>query len=1059
MYEKSDVLFYLKVLVSGNKIQYTLSLMNKLFKTKITLFLICCISIVMLQKLNISYLPKEKQVSFSIIYQSLNTSPEQTEQDATSIIENFFSQARNLKAITSTSGYNYGKVDLFFDDKVDIEEKKFELMSMLRQLKNKLPSGVSYPTLLAANKANEIINKSPSLVYTVSGVDINEQTESTISTLLKRAVQTIEGVQDLEVLGFQQTELIVSYDLKKLKTYNLNQSDIVNVFEENARIVDFGTVAFENNTAAFVRLLNNEKEIDDYENLTFSNNKNIKLRDVSNLTIAPKKSVQFSRVNGKPCLTVNIYLNKSTNTLVTTRKIKEKINELRNKLPSHTRLFIEFDEAGTFKSEVTDVIKRISILATGIITLLSFYYFGNFTLIFSTLTRLAIIFCLSIIGFWSFDVEININSANGFLISLFISTLITLMCDFLCRSQIQKKNIIGCLIGVVSIILGAILIYDFNAQIDGENTIVSSFNVLIICCIASLLTNLLFVSNFDSTGNLNKKKLFRNKFKEDSFKRFYFRMMTFILPGRLIFTVILILCFGFPLFLLQERTEDSKQNIFLVNNEFFTIINMALGGFMRPFLENLNVNPEYGNDHETKLIISGGLSMDPSNGHLDQVYGRLENYIAKFKGIKRYKTFVKSERNFSIEIFFNSNNENSVLPVRIKNQIVSAVQEFGGVKWNIYGIGRGFSNITDENMPSFKILVSGYNYVDLKEQCASFGTALKVNKRVTEINLDDGYRDKDSKILERKLSLNHNNLLIYNATPEQLSQALRESFSENTTISPMKNSNKDLQVLITEKKDMNWDFWKLEHGYIEISNNKTLAANGTIRIVESPSTTTISKINREYVKVISFKYMGEYKNGIAFLKTALNKYNLTAPIGYRAETRSFSSETDFKKSYNDLIIILEILLLFYVIYSLTFENLNAFKILFMLVISSITGSFIAFYVFDSVSFDQGFILGTIVNIFFISILWACLSSQIFSIKSKDNFGEKVTDIFLDDLPLCLFGFFAIQICTIPILFTEGNKYIWSSFALSLMSQSLSTLLAIYFIIPLFLMKDYSSIKK
>ena len=82
--------------------------------------------------------------------------PEFVEQEATSPLENALSQITDIKKITSISKYDQGTIELSFSEDVDLEFKKFEVVSTIRQLYPKLYPKLSYPMVeQRANNDNE----------------------------------------------------------------------------------------------------------------------------------------------------------------------------------------------------------------------------------------------------------------------------------------------------------------------------------------------------------------------------------------------------------------------------------------------------------------------------------------------------------------------------------------------------------------------------------------------------------------------------------------------------------------------------------------------------------------------------------------------------------------------------------------------------------------------------------------------------------------------------------------------------------------------------------------
>lgn len=93
----------------------------------------------------------------------------------------------------------------------------------------------------------------------------------------------------------------------------------------------------------------------------------------------------------------------------------------------------------------------------------------------------------------------------------------------------------------------------------------------------------------------------------------------------------------------------------------------------------------------------------------------------------------------------------------LKNKLIQRAIDWGGVDWNIYGVGRGFSNATGESLPSFRVKLKGYNYDELERLAEDVASKLLVHPRIKEVNTNDriSWRDTNTEqlILQPKSSV------------------------------------------------------------------------------------------------------------------------------------------------------------------------------------------------------------------------------------------------------------------------------------------------------------------
>ncbi|MDO5129196.1 MAG: efflux RND transporter permease subunit, partial [Prevotellaceae bacterium] len=121
-------------------------------KHTFSILLIMCVLMVigaaLVPWLDISNEPRpERGRTLTISYGWNNASAKVVEQNVTSRIEAVVSSVRGVEKVSSVSYFGYGRVTVELKPKANVSAVKFEIASILRQMRGKLPEGVSYPTV------------------------------------------------------------------------------------------------------------------------------------------------------------------------------------------------------------------------------------------------------------------------------------------------------------------------------------------------------------------------------------------------------------------------------------------------------------------------------------------------------------------------------------------------------------------------------------------------------------------------------------------------------------------------------------------------------------------------------------------------------------------------------------------------------------------------------------------------------------------------------------------------------------------------------------------------
>ncbi|PJB55867.1 MAG: hypothetical protein CO098_15380, partial [Bacteroidetes bacterium CG_4_9_14_3_um_filter_41_19] len=96
----------------------------------------------------------------------------------------------------------------------------------------------------------------------------------------------------------------------------------------------------------------------------------------------------------------------------------------------------------------------------------------------------------------------------------------------------------------------------------------------------------------------------------------------------------------------------------------------------------------------------------------------------------------------------------------LKSRLIARSIDLGGINWNIYGIGKGFSNnFGVSEMINFKVAMYGFNFDELEIQAKRLQAKLDVHPRVKKVNVSGGkYWWEDEKSYEYYINVNNDRM-------------------------------------------------------------------------------------------------------------------------------------------------------------------------------------------------------------------------------------------------------------------------------------------------------------
>ena len=365
----------------------------------------------MIPLINIQYTPSIKGSELSVSYSYDGASAKLVEMDITSKLEGVIASIKGVKSVSSVSRKGNGRITVELKNKDDIENIRFEISQIIRQVYKKLPDGCSYPSVSGASSG---ANESSILVFTVNAQLPTKDIESYVNENIVKELSLIKGVNRVDLSGANPYFTEISYDPSKLLAYGISSNEIRSVLTHalsNARIV--GSI---NETGVLL------KSNVDYSTLSSAPIKNVDgriiyLSDIVNINTKERTPSFYNRINGLNTINIIVYPEKYINTLDLCAQVKNKMEEIRVSFPDNFDVITSFDTSISLKEELNKIILR-TLLSLIILLVFVFIVSRSFRYLFIITIALAANILIAFIFYVMFDMEIHIYSLAGITVSL-----------------------------------------------------------------------------------------------------------------------------------------------------------------------------------------------------------------------------------------------------------------------------------------------------------------------------------------------------------------------------------------------------------------------------------------------------------------------------------------------------------------------------------------------------------------------------------------------------------------------------------------------------------------
>jgi len=1030
------------------------------FKIFVVFIILTIISIFIIPQLSVKLNPSSRLPSITIAYSWANASPYVLERDVTSVLESGLSTIKGLEKLDSRSSKGAGSITLNFDKYTNIDIARFEVATIIRQLYKQLPERTSYPAI-KINRPNADEQRA-FLSYSINADESPFNIQETVKTQIDPIIGAIKSVDKTVIYGANPKEYLLNYDTALLRTLKLTRNDLItalnNVFNKQV----LGEVTYNEDYIT----LSVQPETD---NLNWHipvkkiGNRLVYLDELATIKEQEQEAQNYYRINGKNAITLAIYATKDANTIRLAHTIEEELNVIKQNVPKNYSIIKSYDSTTYLKTELDKIYKRsfytVIILLIFILLVIRSMRYLVITFI-SLVANIAFAFLL----YYAFKVEIQLYSLAGITISLgLIIDNSIVMIDHI-RHQNNKNVFIPILASTLTTIGALSIIYFLDDKY--KVNLIDFALVIIINLSVSLVVALFLIPSLLEKIKLplKKKKQCSLKLKE-KFYRFYSKIIGFQLRFKKLSIIIIILIFGLPIFMLPQKLESNntwyeKTYNTTVGNEWYREnvrphLDRYLGGSFRLFSYYVFDSAYYGRNEETQLYISASMEKGATVHQMNTVFIELENYLAQYGEIKQYNTSINSGDYARMEITFKDKYAESSFPFMLKSRLVRKVLDFGGIDWNIYGVGNGFNNGGGSNEPiNFSIKAKGYNYDALNVWADTLKMALLEHPRIQRVLIreNSSYYSKEPSY-EYRFTLDKERLALADVSHTKLVNELKDltlSKFENISLNIMGNYT---SIRFESNEAKNYDIWSIKNAPLD-GLNKPILLKDIADISKEREEENIYKENQEYIRLVEFQYTGAAKFGSKYLDEKLEELEIKLPLGYTFEQSERQWFFSHDKNSNYAFLLVLVLSILYLICSILFESLKQPFIILSVIPISFIGVFLTFYLFDF-NFDQGGLAS------FVLLSGITVNASIFIINGfnkliKEFPNRNNIQLYLEAFKQKIFPIMLTIISTIlgfiPFVKDGQNEVFWFALGVGIIGGLVFSLVGILFYLPIFTLK-------
>ena len=378
-------------------------------------------------------LPKEGEpdIEIPVLFVSVQF-PGISAEDSESLLirpmETELADLDGLKQMTATAAENYAGIALEFDFGWDKTAITADVRDAMNSAQAEFPEGAEQYTLSELN-----FSEFPIVIINMTGA-VPERTMARIAKQLQDDLESLDAVLEAGIAGNRDEMLEVVIDPLRLEAYNVTAAELINVVQNNNRLIAAGEVETDQGTFS-VTIPSSFDEPRDVYDLPVKTNGDrvVTLGDLAEINYTFEDRAGTARFNGVNTVALQVVKRKGYNLIDTVDLVKQTLAESQAKWPPELRAALQ---VGTSNDQSRVVGSMVSQLEG------------------SVLTAVALVMIV---------VLASLGSRAALLVGFAIPTSFLLCFAFLALMGVTISNIVmfGLILAVGMLVDGAIVVVEY----------------------------------------------------------------------------------------------------------------------------------------------------------------------------------------------------------------------------------------------------------------------------------------------------------------------------------------------------------------------------------------------------------------------------------------------------------------------------------------------------------------------------------------------------------------------------------------------------------------------
>src|SRR6266704_1597067 len=312
---------------------------------------ITVVGIFSFRSLGVDLFPKIDLPTITVTVINPGASPEEVETEITDKVEGAVNTISGIDELRSTSLEGVSQVFITFVLEKNADVAAQEVRNKIDLIVNDLPETAEVPIVQKLDT-----DATPVLRIAVSAPRSLREVTDIADKQIKRLIESINGVGNVEIVGGRQREVEVWVDPDKMRAFNVSAVDVATAVRVQNMEVPGGRVE-EGKRELTVRTMGRIPDPAQFNNLVVANRGSyaVKLSDIGYVEDGAEEQRTEARLNGQPAVTLVVSKQSGQNTVAVADDVKERLAEIAPTLPHDVKTQIVGDQTIFIKAALHSI--------------------------------------------------------------------------------------------------------------------------------------------------------------------------------------------------------------------------------------------------------------------------------------------------------------------------------------------------------------------------------------------------------------------------------------------------------------------------------------------------------------------------------------------------------------------------------------------------------------------------------------------------------------------------------------------------------------------------------